>query len=220
MGRAQGTAEAVALQRRNAAGEAVDIIPIGPPGAGKSTQGKLVAAQLGIGHISTGQIFRDSAAVQDAAAVAESGDPEAVGQITQMFRTGQLFPDEMLYPLIRDALTSENARRGLIIDGFPRTVAQAEEMRRICSELGRKEPVAVEFELSDEVAVERLLGRSEGRVDDDPETIVARQREYQQKTSPLLDYYRSRGALLSVNADAAVDEVSSALAALLAPIYT
>lgn len=220
MGRAQGAEESSVLLRRTEKAAAVDIIPIGAPGAGKSTQGKLVAAQLGIGHISTGQIFRDSAAAQDSAAVEASGDPEAVGEITRMFRTGQLFPDEMLYPLIRDALTSPAASRGLIIDGFPRTAAQAEEMQKICDELGRGEPVAIEFKLSDQVAVERLLGRGEGRVDDSPEAIVERQREYQTKTAPLIDYYRDRGALLTANADAAVEDVTASLVEALAPLFS
>lgn len=173
----------------------VDIIPIGAPGAGKSTQGETVAAELGMSHISTGQIFRDKAA--------ESNDEGR--KIAEMLDTGVLFPDEMLYPLIDGALRSEKGANGFIFDGFPRTVAQAIEFDRMCEEAGRAKPVAVEFQLDVDTAAERLLSR--GRSDDTRKTIETRMAEFDAKTAPLLDYYRKQGRLRTVDACRGVDQV-------------
>lgn len=203
MGRSgqQGSRGAAAPVRRGAAAgsaaPAVDIIPIGAPGAGKSTQGKAVAGELGLSHISTGQIFRDAAAQ----------DTEEGRKIADMLATGVLFPDEMLYPLIDGALRADENAAGVIFDGFPRTVAQAIEFDRMCEQAGRAKPVAVEFQLDVDTAVDRLVSRGGGRSDDTPETIAVRMAEFDKKTAPLLDYYREQGRLRTVNARRDVEDV-------------
>lgn len=194
--------------RRN--GAVRDVVPIGPPGSGKSTQGKLIASEFGLGYVSTGQLFRDAAAEQT----------EAGSRIGQRLATGDLLPDEETYPLVRVALHARAAARGLVIDGFPRTVAQAVEFERICLDLGRREPLAVELVLSDEVAVERLLARSEGRADDTQATILHRQEIYRAESAPLIDHYRRRDALLTIDASSAVEEVAATFAQTLAASLT
>jgi len=179
-----------------------DIVPIGPPGSGKSTQGKLVAAKFGLGYVSTGQLFRAEAAQQT----------EAGRRIGRSLAAGELLPDEETYPLVREALLAPPGALGLVIDGFPRTDEQAVEFERICVELGRLEPLAVELVLPDEVAVERLLARSEGRADDTQATILHRQEIYRAESAPLLDHYRRRDALLTVDASSAVEDVAASFA--------
>jgi adenylate kinase len=169
----------------------------------------LIARHFGLAYVSTGQMFRDAAAL----------DTEEGRRIRRRIASGELLPDNETYPLVRAALLAPAASSGVVIDGFPRTVSQAVAFERFCRELGRNEPRAVELALPDEVAVARLLGRREGRVDDTRETILHRQEIYKAETAPLLDYYRSRSALLTIDASSTVEEVAATVAQALAASF-
>jgi adenylate kinase len=178
----------------------LDIVILGPPGAGKGTQGKLIAADTGIPHVNTGDMFR-----AECAAGTELGE-----RVKAMLDNGDLVPDELTIEVVHARLAQDDTADGFILDGFPRTLAQAEAFDRVLEEIDRGELAAVlDFELPDDIAVQRLLGRAaiEGRSDDLPDKIRHRLDVYHEKTEPLIDYYRSRGLLVPIHADRSVEEV-------------
>ncbi len=125
---------------------------------------------------------------------------------------GDLVPDELTIEVVRGRLAQEDTAGGFILDGFPRTLVQAEALDRVLAEIDRGELSAVlDFELPDEIAVERLLGRAavEGRSDDLPDLVRHRLAVYHEKTEPLVEYYRTRGLLVPIHADRSVEEVFS-----------
>ena len=176
-----------------------DILLLGPQGAGKGTQGRLIAAEHGIPHVATGDMLRAAMA-----AGAELG-----GQVKPIYDAGQLVPDDLMIALIRERLGADDAREGFILDGFPRTMPQAEALEEMLREIGRDLDVVFEFQLADAVGVERMLKRAaeEGRADDTPEAIDERLRLYHAETEPLIEYYRARGNLVGIHADRPVQEV-------------
>jgi adenylate kinase len=180
----------------------LDVVILGPPGAGKGTQGKLISAEAGIPHINTGEMFR-----AECAAGSELGE-----RVKEILDAGDLVPDELTIEVVRARLDQDDTANGFILDGFPRTLAQAEALDQVLTEIDRGELSAVlDFEVSDHLAVQRLLGRSavEGRSDDLPDKVRHRLDLYHEKTEPLIDYYRSRGLLVPIHADRSVEEVYS-----------
>jgi adenylate kinase len=180
----------------------LDIVILGPPGAGKGTQGKLIAADAGIPHVNTGDMFR-----AECAAGTELGE-----RVKAMLDNGDLVPDDLTIEVVRARLAQDDTANGFILDGFPRTLAQAEALDRVLEEIDRGELAAVlDFELPDDVVMQRLLGRAavEGRSDDLPDKIRHRLDVYHEKTEPLVDYYRSRGLLVPIHADRSVEDVFS-----------
>jgi len=178
----------------------LDVVILGPPGAGKGTQGKLVAAEEGIRHINTGDMFR-------AECVAGSQLGERVQTILD---NGDLVPDDVTIEVVRGRLAQDDTANGFVLDGFPRTLTQAEALDRVLAELDRGELCAVlDFQVSDEIALRRLLGRArvEGRSDDTPDKIQHRLDVYHELTEPLVEYYRTRGLLVGIHADRTVEEV-------------
>jgi adenylate kinase len=177
----------------------LNVLLLGPQGAGKGTQGKLISTEHGIPHIATGDMLRTAMA---------AGTP--LGQaVKPIYDTGQLVPDDLMFELIRERLSADDAQNGFVVDGFPRTEIQAEALDELLEEIERPLSVVLEFQLPEEVSLERLRRRSdeEGRVDDTEEAIRMRLRLYHEQTEPLIEHYRARGNLVGIRADRPVEEV-------------
>jgi adenylate kinase len=176
-----------------------NVLLLGPQGAGKGTQGKLIAAEYGVPHVATGDMLR--------AAMAEG--TELGRRVQPIYDAGDLVPDDLMIALIRERLGADDASEGFVLDGFPRTMAQAEALEEMLREIGRELDVVLEFQLEDEVGRERMLRRAaeEGRADDTPEAIDRRLALYHAETEPLVEYYRSRGNLVGIHADRPVAQV-------------
>jgi adenylate kinase len=178
-----------------------NILLLGPQGAGKGTQGKLIASEHGLPHVATGDMLRSAMAA----------DTELGRRVKPIYDSGGLVPDDLMIALIRERLAEDDARHGFVLDGFPRTMAQAEALEEMLREIGRDLDVVLEFQVPDLVGRERMLKRAaeEGRTDDTPEAIEERLRLYHEETEPLIEYYRSRGNLVGIHADQTVDAVFS-----------
>jgi adenylate kinase len=181
----------------------MNLLLLGPQGSGKGTQATRIAADYGIPHISTGEMFR--------AAIAAGS--ELGRRVEPILAAGELVPDELTVELIRERLGHPDARRGFVLDGFPRNLAQAQALDRMLEGIGRDLDAVLYFDLPDEVAIERLLGRAraEGRTDDAPDVIERRLAIYHEQTEPLAEYYRARDRLVPLHADRTVDEVYAQL---------
>jgi adenylate kinase len=180
---------------------ALNVLLFGPQGSGKGTQAKRIAAEYGVPHVSTGDMFR--------AAIAKR-TPLGL-RVEPILASGELVPDDLTVGLIRERLAEPDAEPGFVLDGFPRNIAQAEALDELLSELGRPLTAVLVFRVPDGVAEERLLGRAadERRPDDTPEGIARRLAIYHRETEPLSDYYLSSGKLVGVHAERSIDEVWS-----------
>ncbi len=176
------------------------LLLLGPPGAGKGTQAANLIKLLGIPQISTGDMLREAVA---------SGTPLGLSAKAQM-DAGQLVSDEIVIGIARDRLLKDDAKRGFILDGFPRTVVQAEALDELLEQSGVSLELCVSLTVDEEELVERLLKRAEieGRSDDNEETIRTRMSEYRAKTEPLTRYYDKKGTLREVNGLGLVHEVA------------
>ena len=177
------------------------VILMGPPGAGKGTQAKVIAQRLGIPAISTGDIFR---------ANVSAGTP--LGQQAKEYMdAGDYVPDAVTNDMVRDRIAGEDARSGFLLDGYPRTVDQVEELDKMLAEAGESVDAAVQLTVNDEELVQRLLNRAhvEGRADDTEEVIRRRQEVYNDQTAPLLSVYADRGLLIKVDGMGKVDDVTA-----------
>ena len=170
---------------------------LGIQGSGKGTQAKRIAAAYGIPHVATGDILR--------AAIAER---TPLGRrVEGILARGDLVPDETMVELIREQLAGVND--GFVLDGFPRTMAQAEALNEMLADIGRPLDIVFELQVPDHVARERMAKRAveEGRVDDTPEVIDNRIALYHRETEPITEYYRAHGNLVGINGTGTVDEV-------------
>ena len=172
---------------------------LGPQGAGKGTQAKRIAADYGIPHISTGDMFR-------AAIAAGSGLGK---QVEPLLASGTLVPDETTIAIIRERLAQEDARAGFVLDGFPRNLAQAEALDEMLGDIERRLDAILFFDLPDDVATGRMLKRAaeEGRPDDTPTVIAARLATYHAQTEPIVEHYRITGNLVPLHAERSIEEV-------------
>jgi adenylate kinase len=178
---------------------ALDILLLGPQGAGKGTQAKRLAAAYGLPHVATGDMLRTSIA---------AGTPLGA-RVKGIVESGGLVPDEVMIDLIRERLSQSDTEPGFILDGFPRTAVQAEALDAMFNEIGRSFTVVFELQLSDAEAMRRLLRRAEleHRKDDTPEAIRRRLDLYHRETEPLVEYYRVRGNLVGVPGERTEGEV-------------
>jgi adenylate kinase len=203
------------------------LILLGPPGAGKGTQAKLLARDLQIPHISTGDMFRDH----------KARGTELGKRVQAIMDSGGLVPDEVTNDMVKERLSRPDVAKGFILDGYPRTTAQAEFLEGLLR--GREPARVLSYEVVEKVLVDRMGGRrscpscgavyhvtaspprSEGTCDKDggklvlrdgdrPETVTRRLQEYQQKTEPLKRWYRERGSLVEIDGMGAPDAVRAA----------
>jgi adenylate kinase len=180
------------------------LLLLGPPGAGKGTQAQLLVERLGIPQVSTGDMLR--------AAVAAGS--EVGRQAKSYMDAGKLVPDAVVIGVAEERLGRPDAKKGFILDGFPRTAAQAEALDRMLPKLGCELERCVALTVDEDELVKRLLRRAalEGRSDDNEASIRTRMREYREKTEPLIAYYRKRGALREVNGIGEIEEVARRIA--------
>lgn len=170
------------------------LLLIGPPGAGKGTQAAVLGERLGVPHISTGDLFR-----------AHVGDETALGlEVERYLDSGQLVPDEITDEMVRERLAHSDCESGFLLDGYPRNLAQAQQLQGMLRELDCEIDVVLELDVPEDELVERLLSR--GREDDTETVIRDRQQVYRDETAPLLEYYSDR--LVTVPAVGSVDDVT------------
>ncbi len=210
------------------------IVFLGPPGAGKGTQAKKIVEKFGIPQISTGDMLRE--------AVKEG--TELGKKAKEYMDKGALVPDEVVIGIVKERLARPDCDKGFILDGFPRTIPQAEALDRVVEELGKTINYVIALEVDDDELIERLSGRrtckscgamfhvkfnppaKEGvcdkcggelyqRDDDREETIKNRLKTYKEQTAPLIDYYRSRGNFHAIQASGDIDEIFSRIEAIL-----
>jgi adenylate kinase len=178
---------------------ALNLLLLGPQGAGKGTQAKRISAEYGIPHIATGDILREEMA----------RGTELGRRVKPIYDRGELVDDDLMVAIIRDRLSRGDTLPGFILDGFPRTMPQAVALDRMLAEIGRELTLVLELQVDDAVSRERLLrrAREEGRADDTPEAIDERLALYHEKTAPLVAYYRAQGKLVGIHGERSVDEV-------------
>lgn len=206
--------------------KATYIVMLGPPGAGKGTQAKIIAEELGLVHISTGDLFRENL-----------GNETELGKLAASFMNkGELVPDDVTIAMVEERLGRADCEKGAVLDGFPRTPAQAKALDALLAKIGGKVDLVPFVDVSNETLVERLSGRwmsKAGRVyhalnnppkvkwiddidgselyqreDDKPETVAHRIEVYYLQTSPLIDYYQDAGTLVKIDGTQPIEKVT------------
>jgi adenylate kinase len=182
----------------------VRILIVGPPGAGKGTQAAVLSKELGVPHISTGDLFREHV-----------GAETKLGKMVKEYLdSGKLVPDQVTNEMVRERLSEEDCEAGFLLDGFPRTVPQAEVLAAMLRDRDCDLDVVLQLDVPEDVVIGRLLAR--GREDDNEGVIRHRQHVYRVETAPLLHFYADR--LVSVPAVGSIEDVTArALAALRGP---
>lgn len=205
------------------------IVMLGPPGAGKGTQAKQLAQALDLVHVSTGDLFRENLK-----------NETELGQLAQSYmKKGELVPDDVTIRMVEERLSRPDCDQGAVLDGFPRTPAQADALEALLAKFDAGVKVVPYIKVSDEVLIERLSGRwmsTSGRVyhalynppmvkwiddldgsklyqreDDKPETVRHRIEVYREQTAPLIEYYRQKGLLVEIDGTQAIDDVTKDL---------
>jgi adenylate kinase len=212
----------------------MNIVFLGPPGAGKGTQAKILIERYGIPQISTGDMLREHRAK----------GTELGKKAQEYMDKGQLVPDEIILGMVKERLSQPDCQKGFILDGFPRTVAQAEALDKLLSEMGKKLDFALALIVPDDLLVERLTGRRtckicgmmyhikykppkvEGkcdvcggelyqRPDDNEETVRNRLKVYHEQTAPLIEYYKNKGILREIDGSKSIEEITQHLISIL-----
>ena len=177
----------------------LNVLLLGPQGAGKGTQAKRISTEYDIPHVASGEILR-----------AEMQAGTELGQrVKDVYDRGDLVSDDLVIELIRTRLSQPDTDAGFILDGFPRTTVQAEALDQMFGEIGRSFSVVFALQIPDDVAFARLHRRAEveGRADDTDEAIRRRLENYHRETEPLIEYYRVRGNLVPIHGDRSENEV-------------
>ncbi|MBA3842260.1 MAG: adenylate kinase [Actinobacteria bacterium] len=185
----------------------MNLLVLGPQGAGKGTQAKRISDEYAIPHVSTGDMFR-------AEREAGTGFGVRVGEIMDR---GELVPDALTIEMIEARLGRDDARDGFVLDGFPRNLAQAEALDAMLGAIGRSLDAILFFDVLDAVGTERAIKRAEteARSDDTPDVIARRLEVYHSQTEPVVEYYRATGKLVPLHAERSIDDVWSEIAAAL-----
>ena len=188
----------------------MNIVLLGAPGAGKGTQGDILAGKLGVPKIATGDLLR---------AAVKEGTPLGK-QAQEYMNKGELVPDDVILGIVEEKLASPDAAKGVIMDGFPRTIAQAEAVDDLLSARGSRVDKVVTFDVPDGELVIRMLGRAQvdGRSDDTPDTIRKRLEVYRSETAPLISYYKQHSVVTSIDATGTIDDVAGRVESALADL--
>jgi len=175
------------------------LVLLGAPGTGKGTQAARLKEHLQVPHISTGDLLRAEVA---------AGSPLGL-KAKEVMARGDLVSDEILLGMLKDRFSRDDTRTGFILDGYPRNLAQAAALDALLKDLGQKFDAAVQLVVDFERIIERLAGRAqaEGRTDDTPDAVRHRLNVYEEKTAPVVDYYRQQGQLTVVDGEGTLDEV-------------
>lgn len=177
------------------------LILFGPPGAGKGTQAKLLEEKLGVLQLSTGEMFRN---------LIKNQTPLGV-KVKSILDSGKLVSDEIVVEMVEETISKDEYQNGYILDGFPRTVAQAESLDSMLVKRGEKIDAFIALEVPESELVDRLVNRGQGREDDTPEKIRVRLKVYEDETSPVMRYYKRKGLYKSVNGLGTIDEIQTRL---------
>lgn len=183
----------------------LNLVLFGAPGSGKGTQSAKIIDQYGLYHISTGEVLRDH--IARGTELGKTAD--------RYISKGQLIPDDLMVSILENVLDNEaNAKKGVVFDGFPRTIPQAEALRDMLARRGTEVHAVIGLEVPEEELVERLLnrGKTTGRADDNLETIKNRLDVYHNQTQPLQQYYTKEGKYHPVNGSGLVDEIFNDIA--------
>lgn len=187
----------------------MNIILLGPPGAGKGTQAQRLVEERNMIQLSTGDMLR----------AARTSGTEMGKKVAEVMDRGDLVTDEIVIGLIREQLEKDDGANGYIFDGFPRTLAQADALGQLLSDMGEDLDAVVELQVNDDVLVDRIVGRAKEaaaagqpvRADDNEESLKVRLFAYYKQTSPLIGYYHAKGDLKSIDGLGTMDEVTAAL---------
>ena len=181
----------------------LNIVIFGGPGSGKGTQSEKIVEKYGINHVSTGEVLR-----------AEIKKGSELGKTAQSFIDfGQLIPDELMINILAGVLDGFTDSKGVIFDGFPRTIAQAEALKKMLKERNQEVNVMLNLDVPEEELITRLIkrGQESGRADDNEETIKKRLVVYREQTSPLIDWYKEDGKYQHIKGIGALDEIFAAI---------
>jgi adenylate kinase len=185
----------------------LNLLVLGPQGAGKGTQAKRISAEYEIPHVATGDMFRAEVAA----------DSELGREVGAIMARGDLVPDETTIAIIEKRLSEPDASEGFVLDGFPRNLAQAQALDTMLGNIGRVLDAILFFAVSDEIGMERALSRAalEARADDTREVIARRLEIYHRETEPIVEHYRTTGKLIPLHADRSIEQVWSEISSAL-----
>lgn len=178
---------------------ALRIVLLGPPGSGKGTQAEILAQGLGVPAISTGQMLRDAVA---------AASPLGL-KVNEIMAAGELVDDETMADVVRERMAADDAQKGFVLDGYPRTLAQAATLQEILGGAGQRLEAVVQIDVPEGELVNRVLGRQ--RADDTEDVIRQRLAVYHEQTEPLVAFYRERGLLRDVDGHQSIEDVSKSI---------
>lgn len=173
------------------------IILFGPPGAGKGTQAKLLKEEFNIPHLSTGEIFRSAI---------KNETPLGL-KVKSIMDEGALVPDETVVDLVKEELKNPKYKNGYVLDGFPRTVVQAEAFDQLLENKGEQLDAFIHLSVPEEELIQRILSRGEGRSDDSEEKAKTRLKVYHKETEPVMKYYREKGKVKDIQGTGSIQEI-------------